>query len=436
MTLVDLARPAPATRATDTLPVAIIGAGPIGLAAAARLHARGIPFTVLEAGPGVGAGIRSWGHVRFFSSWSLLIDAASRALLDASGWTAPDPDRLPTGDEFLDGYLEPLAATDAIAPHVRTGVEVVAVSREGMDRTRTAGRAQAAFVLRTRDASGAVEELSARAVIDASGTVRTPNRLGSNGLDPLGADEVADRVTPPMPDVLGRERARFAGRRTLVVGSGHSAAHTLLHLLELARSAPGTSVAWAIRGERAARLTASDDDGLPARATIGARVAEAVAAGSIELLDRFEIVRLGASDGSVRVTGSRGGELESHEFDLVVNATGFRPDLEMLREIRLDLDEVVEAPRRLAPMIDPNVHSCGTVEPHGVAELEHPEPGFFLAGMKSYGRAPTFLAATGYEQVRSITAWLAGDAAGAASVDLVLPATGACSTDGTAGGCC
>ncbi len=120
--------------------------------------------------------------------------------------------------------------------------------------------------------------------------------------------------------------------------------------------------------------------------------------------------------------------------DVVVNATGFRPDLAPLREIRTDLDAVVEAPRLLAPLIDPNVHSCGTVEPHGFRELTHPEHGFFLVGMKSYGRAPTFLLATGYEQVRSIVAWLAGDMASASRVELTLPATGVCSTD--AGGCC
>jgi hypothetical protein len=108
----------------------------------------------------------------------------------------------------------------------------------------------------------------------------------------------------------------------------------------------------------------------------------------------------------------------------------------MLREIRLDLDEVVEAPRRLAPLIDPNLHSCGTVEPHGFDELRHPEKDFFVVGMKSYGRAPTFLLATGYEQVRSVAAYLDGDLDAARRVQLVLPATGVCSTDVGAGSCC
>jgi hypothetical protein len=124
----------------------------------------------------------------------------------------------------------------------------------------------------------------------------------------------------------------------------------------------------------------------------------------------------------------------------VVNATGFRPDLDMLREVRLELDPVVEAPVRLAPLIDPNEHSCGTVPPHGEAVLAHPDAGFYLVGMKSYGRAPTFLLATGYEQVRSVAAALAGDRAAADLVQLELPATGVCSTDQAldddGGSCC
>ena len=135
------------------------------------------------------------------------------------------------------------------------------------------------------------------------------------------------------------------------------------------------------------------------------------------------------------VAGLRHGGVEHITTDLIVNATGFRPDLGILREMRLSLDEIVEAPVKLAPLIDPNVHSCGTVEPHGFAELRHPEPNFFIAGMKSYGRAPTFLLATGYEQVRSITAYLAGDLAAATNVELVLPATGVCSTSSTDASC-
>ena len=436
MTLIDLT--APTTTAPSRLqglPVAIVGAGPIGLAAAANLTERGIDFVLLEAGHRIGASVVQWGHTRLFSPWKHLVDPAAKRLLAETGWVEPPADSLPTGGELVEKFLAPLAALPAIAGRTRLGVDVTDITREGMDRTRTTGRAQTPFLLRVRTADG-VEELTARAVIDASGTYLTPNSLGSSGLDPLGLPEVADLVSHALPDVLGRERAAFAGRHTVVVGAGHSAANTLLKLATLAEQEPDTRITWVIRNATAARVSTSPDDELAARASIGASVDALVDAGRIELVDRFEIVRLarGMDDEAsvARITGRRGDGLETISADRIVNATGFRPNLDMLREIRLELDDIVEAPRRLAPLIDPNVHSCGTVEPHGFAELTQPERDFFIVGMKSYGRAPTFLLATGYEQVRSVSAWLAGDTAAARNVELVLPATGVCSTDAAA----
>lgn len=437
MTLLDLTPRVATTDRLATLPVIVIGAGPIGLAAAAHLVDRGIDVVVLESGDSVGASIRSWGHTRLFSPWKHLVDPVARRMLEATGWELPDPENAPTGAELVEQYLEPLTALDHIAAVIRTGVRVLAVTRDGMDRTRSKARSATPFVVRVTSDAG-VDELSARAVIDASGTYATPNSLSSNGLGLLGFDEIADAVTPALPDVLGRDRAQFAGRHTTVVGAGHSAANTLLGLAELARQEPGTTVTWLIRNAQAVRVSASPDDELADRARLGSRVDQAVAAGTVTVVDGFEILRARRSDGRVELVGHRHGEVVTHASDLIVNATGFRPDLDMLREIRLELDDIVEAPKRLAPLIDPNVHSCGTVEPHGFRELTHPENGFFIVGMKSYGRAPTFLLATGYEQVRSVAAWLDGDLASASQVELVLPATGVCSTDlgGAAGGCC
>jgi len=439
MTLLDITPRAREDERLTALPVVVIGAGPIGLAAAAHLADRGIPFVVLEAGPTVAANVREWGHTRLFSPWKHLVDPVARRLLEATGWTLPDPERAPTGTELVTHYLEPLAALEAIAPHVRTGVAVTGVTREGMDRTRSLGRNSVPFAVRIGGDLPGGDEISARSVIDASGTYRTPNSLSSDGLSLRGMGEIAGAVTPALPDVLGRDRARFAGRRTTVVGAGHSAANTLLALARLADEEPGTSVTWLIRNARAARVTSSPDDELADRARLGGRVEDAVTAGRIAVLDGFEILRARRGDsGAAVLVGRRRGEVVTHETDVVVSATGFRPDLEPLREVRLELDPIVEAPVRLAPLIDPNVHSCGTVEPHGFRELTHPEQGFFIVGMKSYGRAPTFLLATGYEQVRSVTAWIAGDLASASQVELVLPATGVCSTGSgpSAAGCC
>ncbi len=421
------------------LPVVVIGAGPVGLAAAAQLLERGIDTLVLEAGDSAGAAVQRWGHTRLFSPWEYLIDEAAARLLDAAGWESPKAAALPTGQELVDAYLAPLAATPALAARIRYGTRVSAVSRQGMDRTRSAGRAATPFLLRTVSADGVQGEVLARAVIDASGTYSTPNPLSSNGLDMPGVENFHDLVTHALPDVLGADRARFAGRHTVVVGAGHSAANTLLKLAALAEQAPGTTITWAIRRLSPLRVFGSDADELAERGKLGGRVHDLVRGGRINLVDGFETDQLERDGARVRLVGRRGGSPARIAADVVVNATGFRPDLGMLREVRTALDDIVEAPRLLAPLIDPNLHSCGTVYPHGVVELTHPEPNFFIAGMKSYGRAPTFLLLTGYEQVRSIADELAGKHAAARTVQLTLPATGVCSTDiGSASGdaCC
>ncbi|MFE6838563.1 flavoprotein, partial [Streptomyces sp. NPDC057705] len=186
-------------------------------------------------------------------------------------------------------------------------------------------------------------------------------------------------------------------------------------------------------------------DQLPARGALGLAAKAAVDGGYADAVTGF---RTGAverdGDGRVILVGEDGRRLEP--VDEVIVLTGFRPDLSFLDELRLGLDERLQAPTALAPLIDPNQHSCGTVHPHGVNELSHPEKDAYLVGMKSYGRAPTFLAMTGYEQVRSIAAHLAGDHEAAERVELTLPETGVCggaglfdqpeAADESGGGCC
>ena len=405
-------------------PVAVIGAGPVGLAAAAQLIARGETPVVLEAGTRVGAAVRRWAHVRVFSPWRYNVDTAAVAMLEKAGWTMPDPDHLPTGGELVDQYLEPLAALDEIRPHLRLATRVVSVTRRGHDKLRTAGRDAAPFVLRVVSPAGE-EAILARAVIDASGTYGSPNPLGADGTPALGEDAVRTRVFYGIPAVLGADRSRYAGRRVAVVGSGHSALNTLLELAELAGTVPATRIAWIVRRAPGDRVFGGGSaDALPARGALGQQARQLLAHGAIRLVVG-RIAAVSADAGGVTILDEAGQTLAV--VDEVVAVTGFRPDLGPLRELRLDLDPVMEAPRALAPLIDPNLHSCGTVPPHGVEELAQPEAGFFVVGMKSYGRAPTFLMLTGYEQVRSIACALTGDMEGARRVELTLPATGVCS---------
>ncbi|GAA2466540.1 NAD(P)-binding domain-containing protein [Winogradskya humida] len=422
VTTVARADGSPIEHADPSLPVVVVGAGPVGLAAAAHLTERGIGFVVLESGEHPAAAVRQWGHVRLFSPWRFTMDGAAARLLTYAGWVRPDDDKLPTGAQLAEDYLQPLADLPAIKPHVRYGARVVAITRLGLDRVRTAGRDTTPFLVRL--ANG--EDILAAAVIDASGTWGTPNVLGAAGIPAHGESDISAYVESALPDVLGRDRDRFAGRRTLVVGAGHSAANTLLALTDLAAQEPGTTVTWAIRATDPTRAYGGGEaDALPARGALGTRLRAHVDNGTITLLTGFGIQRLSPAGTSVEVSDGH----RTVTADRVVSATGFRPDHAMVSELRLDLDPTLGSTRRLAPLIDPNEHSCGTVPPHGVDELTHPEPGFYAVGVKSYGRAPTFLLATGYEQARSVVAALAGDWTAARDVQLDLPETGVCTSN-------
>lgn len=419
-------------------PVAIIGAGPVGLAAAARLVERGLHPVLFEKGDRVGAAMLEWGHVRVFSPWDYNVDEAARQLLAAEDMTVPSGTHLPTGAEIVGEYLEPLSRVPAIARGLRLGAEVTAITRLGHDLMSNDGRTNAPFVVRYRDAEGE-HRLLARAVIDASGTWSKPNPMGVDGLRVPGEAEASDRVAHGIPDVLGAERKRYAGKRTLVVGSGHSAINVVLALLDLQVQEPQTEVLWALRRNRMAKLLGGGlNDQLPGRGALGLAARDAIDAGRLRLLAPFAAERVVKIGDRLRVEAIIGETPVVEEIDRIVVATGFRPDFSFLREVRIALDPAVEAPPALAPLIDPNVHSCGTVPPHGIDELIHPEPGLVIVGSKSYGRAPTFLMATGYEQIRSVVAEIAGDRKAARDVRLVLPETGVCGAPSTAdaAGCC
>lgn len=421
----------------SSLSVAVIGAGPVGLAAAAHLLERGETPLVFEAGASVGANVREWAHVRMFSPWEYTVDGATRRLLEAHGWQMPPKDALPTGGDMVESYMLPFAALPEVREHIHLNARAVAISRRHVDKMKDGGRDSAPFVLHIAYANGDEAIVEARAVIDASGTWQQPNPMGANGLPAVGEKRYLDRIAYGIPDILGTQRVLFANKRVLVVGSGHSALNALLELVDLAQNAPQTEILWAMRGDNMRRVYGGGaDDALPARAKLGTRMRDVVDAGIVQLISPFRIREVSEAVSGLMVTGETGDGLKTVLVNEVIVATGARPQLDMLRELRLDLDPSLESTRTLAPLIDPNVHSCGTVPPHGEAELRQPEKDFYIVGMKSYGRAPTFLLATGYEQVRSVVAALVGDWEAARDVQLHLPETGVCSTDLADGGAC
>jgi hypothetical protein len=368
--------------------------------------------------------VREWSHVRLFSTWSEVVDPAAEKLLAPTGWTAPAGDTYPSGGDWAERYLQPLA--EVLGERVRFGTRVTGVSRVGRDRVVDADRERQPFTVHVTNADGTQERITARAVIDASGTWGTPSPAGGDGLPALGEQAAADRIAYQVPDLKDPAvRARYAGRRTAVIGSGASAFTALAYLADLAKDAPGTHAVWILRrGIGGSTFGGGAADQLPARGALGLRAQAAVQDGYADAVTGFRTTAVERAGDRLVLAGEDGRRLDAVDEAIVL--TGFRPDTSLLSELRLTLDERLEAPVGLAPLIDPNVHSCGTVYPHGAKELSHPEPDVYVVGMKSYGRAPTFLAMTGYEQVRSIAAALAGDHEAAERVELTLPETGVC----------
>ncbi|WP_159800771.1 NAD(P)-binding domain-containing protein [Flavobacterium sp. MK4S-17] len=419
-------------------PVAIIGAGPVGMAAAAHLVERNIPFLLFEAGSSVGANLLDWGHVRVFSPWRYNINKAAENLLLKMTWKKPGEDGLPTGEELVKEYLLPLSFHPSIEPHLHLNSKVVAITKKGLDKMHTAGRADTPFIITVQQGSN-LGTFEASAVIDASGTWQNPNPIGVGGIFAPGELENSERITYRIPDILGKDQHRYANKSVLVIGAGHSAINSLLDLAKLKESHPQITLHWALHTESLAKVYGGqENDALEARGALGIKIEQLVKSGQLHIHTPYYIHGLTAEASRLTIKGyikSQYHELKGIE-EIIAN-TGARPDFTVLREVRVAQDPALECFPDLAELIDPNVHSCGTVRPHGELELRQPEPNFYVVGVKSYGRAPTFLMATGYEQVRSIAAWLDGDIEAGQRVELDLPETGVCSShndDGTA--CC
>jgi thioredoxin reductase len=409
------------------LPVAIIGAGPIGLAAASQLAIRGQKFIIMEAGSEIAHNIRKWEHVRLFSPWQYNVDKAAKELLNRHDWKEPHPEGLPLGKDLLSDYLEPLAELPEIQPYLSLNSRVVSISRKSIDKMKNNDRENQPFVLYVENGKK-TKRIEAKAVIDSTGTWGSPNPINSEGIWTEDERLLHEHIYYGIPNVKDVEGFKYKGKRIAVVGGGHSALNTLIDLAKLKESNPETELFWIMRKRKVEEAYGGEEnDQLEARGMLGSLIHQLVISGTIQVITPYYIQQVSKSENGIILTGEREGGVEDIEIDEIIVNTGSRPDFSFLGELRLSIDQTTESVEQLAPLIDPNVHSCGTVRPHGEKELRHAEKDFYIVGMKSYGRAPTFLMATGYEQVRSIAAYITGDIESALKVELVLPETGVCS---------
>ncbi len=419
------------------LPIAIIGGGPIGLAAAAHLVNNNQEFILFEAGDSVGANILTWGHVKMFSPWEYNIDQEAEKLLIKYGVVVPDKTDVPTGKQLVENYLRPLSEISELREHIHLGTKVISIGRKGLDKMKNAKRNDYPFSIQLNE-RGLFKIYEAKAVIDASGTWQNPNPAGSGGVFAIGEKENNEHFFYGMPNVNGTLIKRYANKTVLVVGGGHSAIGTVLALSELQKKFPDTRIHWLLRKKNISDVYGGQEaDGFKARGELGIRIEKLVNTGNIEIHTPVLINQFEGHGGRLTVKGSKNDkEFLLNDIDEVICNSGSRPDFSFLREVRFEADASVESVPALAELIDPNIHSCGTVRPHGEAELRQREKDFYIVGAKSYGRAPTFLMATGYEQIRSIVAYMNGDYIAAKDVRLELPETGVCSSGIEGEFCC
>jgi thioredoxin reductase len=424
-------------KSLKSLPVAIIGAGPVGLAAAAHLTVRNQPFLLFEAGSTVAANILSWKHIRVFSPWRYNIDKAARTLLNESSWSAPDDGGLPTGEELYQLYFRPLSELPSIQKNIFLDAKVISVGRKNMDKMKTWGREEVPYVLQVLHRNE-IESYEVKAVIDASGTWTSPNPIGSGGTYAIGEVENKDNIFYGIPDVFNAHADRYKNKNVLVVGSGHSSINVILELDKLKAKFPATEIHWVLRKKNIREVYGGqENDALEARGALGIKIEELVNGDRINVYTPFQIQHIAKNNGKLTIIGFQNEQKGAlHGIDEIISNTGSRPDFSFIKEVRLNVDPALESVTAIADLIDPNIHSCGTVRPHGEKELQHPDKDFYIVGSKSYGRAPTFLMATGYEQVRSIVAAIDGDMEAARNVELELPETGVCSADIGANACC
>ena len=354
-----------------------------------------------------------------FTPWRMNLGPRSLALLEASGWSRPDPEGLPTGAELATRYLEPLAKQSSFEQRIHTHTQVVHVSRRGLlkgDSIAAAARREHPFRFLVRDVGGRESYLHAFAVIDASGVYGQPNWAGDGGIPARRELYLAPQMSYRLDDVLDLQRERHAGRRTLVIGAGASAATTVCDLAKLAGEAPGTSVVWVTRKPAAALYPPQADDPLPERRALHARARE-LASGADPAVSHVggavvEGFEFNSATHRYRANLRVGEEARLEDADQVIVNTGFGPDDSLYRELQIHECYATRAPYQLAAaLLGSGAGDCLTTPSFGADVLSSPEPDFYILGHKSYGRSSHFLLQTGYQQVADVVEKLATDLA-------------------------
>ncbi len=390
--------------------IAIIGAGPIGLEAAARAIIDGYRVSVFEKGS-IAANVQSWGHVVLFSPFGMNRSTWGLGIVRKHTTTTsvPDDDELLTGHAFAERYLIPLGEAMAQHADIHAETRVVAIGRTDLLKHEAIGdhrRGSAGFRILTECTDGQQQSHAADILIDASGTYGHHRPLGTGGIPAIGEQAAADRIHYLLDDPTGSHRERYANRRVLLVGSGYSAATSIIALDELRRTAADTSITWLVRNNPRAPITVIDHDRLPQRAAIATRANDLANSDHVRML-QGTIDRIDRNpDDCLRVSMTHPTEAPtSISVDRILANVGYTPDNTIYRELQVHECYATLGPMKLAASLMGNASTdCLDQTAPGPDVLTNPEPNFFILGSKSYGRNSAFLIRVGIEQIDQLFA--------------------------------
>lgn len=392
------------------LRIAVLGAGPIGIEAALYGATLGHDVVVIDQGA-IGHAVSMWSHVTMFSPWRMNVTQLGLRTLAAAGHPALPLENSPTGAELVENYLKPLSESPLLAApgRLRLHTRVVAVGRPGLlkgDLIGQAARAERRFRLLLEDSAGEHLEF-ADIVLDCTGTYLCPNPIGDGGIAAPGERWLGGRLIRHQPDVIGRDRKRFARRRTLLVGDGLSAATAATAFAQLCIEEPGTEVCWSARTTKSPPYQLIEGDPLPLRAqllTAANRVAEKQRQG-VSFFPGSVVDALAAEGHQLRVRlrpidGPIGAGQEAL-FDEVIGLTGYGPDRAIYEQLQIHECYASFGPMKLAATLVGASGDCLAQPTPGPETLKNPEPAFFILGAKSYARSSAFLLQIGHAQIRA-----------------------------------
>jgi thioredoxin reductase len=398
----------------DAPRIAVLGAGPVGLEAALYARALGLPVTVYERGR-VGEHVQQWGHVRLFSPFGMNVTPLGRAALRAENakHELPGDPECVTGREYAAAYLEPLAMTGRLIDCLRLETQVVQVGRTGLLKGDTAKRADRPFRLLLREAKGAERVEEADVVLDCTGTYGQPRWLGDGGIPAVREAAARPLIAGGVEDVLGKDKAKYAGKSVLVVGAGYTAATHVCRLAELAEQYQEMWIVWLARGPRTQPLPRHPNDPLRERDRLAAKANMLATRGEghveFHAGSVVESVVSHGPDKGFAVTARVAGRPKSWDVDRVIASVGYTPDGGLYRELHVPECHVSLGPAALAAALAKQAGGdCLTAGVRGPAALKTPEPNFYVLGDKSYGRNSHFLLRTGFEQVREVFTLITG----------------------------